>query len=141
MLGATSNKTAAFLAAALLVSACESNSRPSQAEVIRALPATSLDAGIREFEAVCLDGKEDLPSDPFVFSFDQTSQGQTICSMRARAPQNVDVFQTFRQRFGPARSAGIASRLTGYPRGELFLQLGVANGAGSGTYQLGIVRN
>ncbi|WP_156788484.1 hypothetical protein [Roseobacter sp. CCS2] len=133
-------KIAPLVAAATLVSACESASGPSQAEVIRALPVTSLDDGLREFEAVCLDGKTDAPDDPFLFNIDQTSEGLTVCSMRARAPENVNVSSTLGQRFGPMRSAGIASRLVGYPRGNLLLQLGVVNGAGAGTYQLGIVR-
>ena len=133
-------KCAALMATTLVVTACGSSSTPSQAEVIRGLPVTSLDAGLQEFEAVCLGGKADNPDDPFLFSSDRTSQGKTICTMRARAPENVDVFQTLQQRYGPARSAGLASRLTNYPRGELFYQQGIVNGAGEGTYQLGIIR-
>ncbi|WP_342076665.1 hypothetical protein [Yoonia sp. SS1-5] len=127
----------------LLVALAACGPQPkSEAMTVLTLPSTPLDAGLAEFEAVCLDGKADNPDDAFLFKIDSRTDGTTLCSMRARAPKNVDVRGTLQQRYGaPQRAglAGIVSVFTGYPRGELLHQTGIGNSAGEGTYQLAII--
>jgi len=136
-------KTVSMGGLLLALAACEAPA-PSPAQIVLRLPTTAFAAGLAEFEAVCFDGKADNPDDAFLFEFDQREDGKTLCAMRARAPENVDVSGTLRARFGPMRTTGtfpIISILENYPRGLLIHRSGIGNSAGEGTYQLATVRD
>ncbi|WP_299739775.1 hypothetical protein [uncultured Roseobacter sp.] len=120
---------------------------PSKADQARALPATNFQASYALFQNVCVAARPDFARVPTlqaaapnggaaIFTVAQQRSGQLLCTMRARGDAN-GALQTLQARYGPPKGG-----LPFYfetPFGRLFFQGGVQNGAGAGTYQLGVL--
>lgn len=134
----------------LALSACEP-STPSRADTVRGLPAVSMDTALSAFTRVCAASKPSFSRakelqatltnpDAFIFDASKLRDGTPVCSMRARLPADQNAFQELQRRYGKAQSTGgLLTVFNGYSGGQLIFMSGIKNGAGEGTFQIGLM--
>ncbi|WP_170415031.1 hypothetical protein [Ruegeria atlantica] len=113
---------------------------PSRADQVRALPAVTMDTALNAFKQVCENGGGDPTGGAVSFERQTLSNGKMLCSMRARPAPGTDAYTVLQQRYGNATRipGSILQQFTGYPNGPLIYIPGIGNGAGEGTFQIGV---